>query len=126
MTTLENGNRFVRTRNSTRTGNPSGAVTGPPNPQDVNAYASNTIQESTEAKEQTDNNGLSRTQNSRKVEKWLHEAAKYPQMNIIPGIIRNIEDTDAPPAVEVGEPPTEVDRLPPMMPAAQSQLSLAH
>jgi hypothetical protein len=88
------------------------------------AVTHNTFHESTDGREATDNNGLSRGQNFAKVEKWLREASKYQLIDITPRTIENIERTDGPPAREVGEPPTELDRLPPMMPAAQSQLSI--
>jgi hypothetical protein len=88
------------------------------------AVTHNTFHESVDGREATDNNGLSRGQNFVKVEKWLREASKHQLVDITPRIIRNIESMDGPLTREVGEPPTELDRLPPMMPAAQSQLSI--
>lgn len=73
-----------------------------------------------------DNNGLSRGQNYSKVEKWLRESAAQGPRIIVPGVIFNIEDhiPGTPSAAGAVDPPSEADRLPPMMPVAHSQLTL--
>lgn len=72
-----------------------------------------------------DNNGLSRGQNYSKVEKWVRESALEGPRIIVPGVIFNIDDAK-PFAATPGavDPPSESDRLPPMMPVAHSQLTL--
>jgi hypothetical protein len=76
------------------------------------------------ANEITDNNGLSRGQNFARVERWLLESARYKQTSIAPVYpIVSIEAADTRPLVEAVDPPTELDRLPPVMPSVHSQLS---
>lgn len=87
-------------------------------------HGAGTVRESVEDRDATDNNGLSRGQNFIKVEKWLREASTHDLIIITPGVIANIENDDTRPVKEFCEPPSELDRLPPMMPAAQSQLTL--
>lgn len=57
-----------------------------------------------------DNNGLSRSANFMKVEKWLQESSKHEQVNIHPKQIKNLSDSllEYP---DIVEPPSERDRL---------------
>lgn len=74
-----------------------------------------------------DSNGLSRSQNFVKVEAWLRDASRHALTDITPRAIASIDDAPPPPGsphAAHADPPTERDRLPPMMPVAQSQLTL--
>lgn len=57
-----------------------------------------------------DNNGLSRSANFMKVEKWLHESSKHEQNNIHPKQIVNLSEVLGT-FPDIVEPPSERDRL---------------